>query len=79
MIPLSLCQVGFRVFLPHQVFELKVAAVPVCPDLSDALSVGQVLCKGETGRVYGGQKINGHSLHYFNPPHRFLKLYKITK
>ncbi|MPC93544.1 hypothetical protein E2C01_088677 [Portunus trituberculatus] len=19
------------------------------------------------GRVYGGQKINGHSLHYFNP------------
>ncbi|MPC87657.1 hypothetical protein E2C01_082529 [Portunus trituberculatus] len=20
-----------------------------------------------SGRVYGGQKINGHSLHYFNP------------
>ncbi|MPC12552.1 hypothetical protein E2C01_005250 [Portunus trituberculatus] len=31
------------------------------------------------GRVCGGQKINGHSLHYFNPPHEFLKLYKITK
>ncbi|MPC70701.1 hypothetical protein E2C01_064955 [Portunus trituberculatus] len=30
------------------------------------------------GRVYGGQKINGHSLHYLNPlPHEFLKLYKI--
>ncbi|MPC44418.1 hypothetical protein E2C01_038091 [Portunus trituberculatus] len=26
-----------------------------------------------------GQKINGQSLHYFNPPHEFLKLYKITK
>ncbi|MPC45078.1 hypothetical protein E2C01_038763 [Portunus trituberculatus] len=31
------------------------------------------------GMVYGGQKINSHSLHYFNPPHKFLKLYKITK
>ncbi|MPC30017.1 hypothetical protein E2C01_023271 [Portunus trituberculatus] len=31
------------------------------------------------GRVYGGQKINGYSLHYLNPPHEFLKLYKITK
>ncbi|MPC71448.1 hypothetical protein E2C01_065725 [Portunus trituberculatus] len=31
------------------------------------------------GRVYGGQKINSHSLHYSNPPHKFLKLYKITK
>ncbi|MPC71935.1 hypothetical protein E2C01_066227 [Portunus trituberculatus] len=31
------------------------------------------------GRVYGGQKINGHSLHYFNPSHEFLKLYRITK
>ncbi|MPC31740.1 hypothetical protein E2C01_025037 [Portunus trituberculatus] len=29
--------------------------------------------------IYGSQKINGHSLHYFNPPHEFLKLYKITK
>ncbi|MPC92448.1 hypothetical protein E2C01_087538 [Portunus trituberculatus] len=25
-------------------------------------------------RVNGGQKINGHSFHYFNPPHEFLKL-----
>ncbi|MPC86265.1 hypothetical protein E2C01_081088 [Portunus trituberculatus] len=31
------------------------------------------------GRVYKGQKINGRSLHYFNPPHEFLKLYKATK
>ncbi|MPD04047.1 hypothetical protein E2C01_099716 [Portunus trituberculatus] len=31
------------------------------------------------GRVYGRHKINGHSLYYFNPPHKFLKLYKITK
>ncbi|MPC99136.1 hypothetical protein E2C01_094532 [Portunus trituberculatus] len=31
------------------------------------------------GRVYGGQKINGQSLHCFNTPHMFLKLYKITK
>ncbi|MPD00291.1 hypothetical protein E2C01_095752 [Portunus trituberculatus] len=23
--------------------------------------------------------INGHSLHYFNPPHKFLKLCRITK
>ncbi|MPC46076.1 hypothetical protein E2C01_039784 [Portunus trituberculatus] len=30
-------------------------------------------------RVYGGQKINGQSLHYFNSPHEFLKLCKITK
>ncbi|MPC29441.1 hypothetical protein E2C01_022671 [Portunus trituberculatus] len=28
------------------------------------------------GRVNGGQKSNGHSLHYFNPPHKFLKLFK---
>ncbi|MPD03439.1 hypothetical protein E2C01_099078 [Portunus trituberculatus] len=25
------------------------------------------------------EKINGHSLHYLNPPHKFLKLYKVTK
>ncbi|MPC89983.1 hypothetical protein E2C01_084949 [Portunus trituberculatus] len=31
------------------------------------------------GRVYGGQKLNGHSLHYFNPALKFLKLYRITK
>ncbi|MPC09744.1 hypothetical protein E2C01_002363 [Portunus trituberculatus] len=31
------------------------------------------------GRVYGGQKNNGHGLLYSNPPHEFLKLYKITK
>ncbi|MPC76561.1 hypothetical protein E2C01_070977 [Portunus trituberculatus] len=30
--------------------------------------------------IYGGQKINDHTLHYFNPHIRkFLKLYKITK
>ncbi|MPC18704.1 hypothetical protein E2C01_011597 [Portunus trituberculatus] len=31
------------------------------------------------GRLYEGQKINGHSLYYFNPPYTFLKLCKITK
>ncbi|MPC35308.1 hypothetical protein E2C01_028730 [Portunus trituberculatus] len=31
------------------------------------------------GRVYGGQKINSQSRYYFNPPHKFLKLYRITK
>ncbi|MPC83229.1 hypothetical protein E2C01_077933 [Portunus trituberculatus] len=31
------------------------------------------------GKVYRGQKINGYSLHYFNPPHKFLKLYEITR
>ncbi|MPC88102.1 hypothetical protein E2C01_082994 [Portunus trituberculatus] len=28
------------------------------------------------GRIYGGQRINGQSLYYFNPPHEFLKLHK---
>ncbi|MPC10143.1 hypothetical protein E2C01_002772 [Portunus trituberculatus] len=30
-------------------------------------------------RIHGSQKINGNSLHYFNPLHKFLKLYRITK
>ena len=30
------------------------------------------------GVVYGGQKINGHSLYYFNPPHELVKLYEIA-
>ncbi|MPC58242.1 hypothetical protein E2C01_052239 [Portunus trituberculatus] len=31
------------------------------------------------GRVFGGQKINGQSLHYSNPQHMLLKKYKIAK
>ncbi|MPC48593.1 hypothetical protein E2C01_042371 [Portunus trituberculatus] len=30
-------------------------------------------------KVYGDQKINGQNLQYFDPPHEFLKLYKIAK
>ncbi|MPD01258.1 hypothetical protein E2C01_096777 [Portunus trituberculatus] len=35
--------------------------------------------KKKTGNVYGGQKINGQNLDCFNPPHEFLKLYKIIR
>ena len=31
------------------------------------------------GRVYGGQRINGQSLHRLNPLHKSVKLYKIDK
>ncbi|MPC74615.1 hypothetical protein E2C01_068982 [Portunus trituberculatus] len=30
-------------------------------------------------RVYGGQNINSHSLHYFIPQQKFMKLYKVIK
>ncbi|MPC11009.1 hypothetical protein E2C01_003656 [Portunus trituberculatus] len=39
-----------------------------------------MVLKGLTlGRLYGGQKVNGNSLHYLNPSDKFLKLYRITK
>ncbi|MPC67670.1 hypothetical protein E2C01_061849 [Portunus trituberculatus] len=36
-------------------------------------------CHLEDTRREGSLEINGQNLHYFNPLHEFLKLYRITK
>ncbi|MPD05325.1 hypothetical protein E2C01_101063 [Portunus trituberculatus] len=48
-------------------------------DMSDRSQFWKSVIIGFSGTIYGGQKINGQSLHYFDSLHEFLKLYKITK